>query len=191
MRLEPSFSRTCTASRSAVHKFSPASRRRASAAAAARASSRLSVMVATSRASGENRLRSEGLASVTSSSWPMRRRRRRSASRMMGRMRNQRTIRKVTPTISTTKARARQKLCRHTEAVSELILPASSRMTSAPAGCPFTWRGMAWSSHCTSPVRPNVKAFLPVLMACFTGPGGSDLKTSGGPSWTRSAPRAS
>ena len=59
----PACSRTWTASRSAVQRFSPASRRRASAAAAARASIRLSVMVSTSRASGVKRLRSSGLRS--------------------------------------------------------------------------------------------------------------------------------
>ena len=55
MRLDPKRSRMCTASRSAVHQCSPASRRRASASAAARAAIRLSAIVSTSRARGENR----------------------------------------------------------------------------------------------------------------------------------------
>ena len=78
-------------------------------------------MVATSFASGEKRLRSAEFTPVSSSACPILKRRRRSASRVMGRMRNQRTIRNVTPTMSNTKARVRQKLWRHTEVASELI----------------------------------------------------------------------
>ena len=111
---DPAVVLICTASRSGVQKCSPASRSRASAAAAARAAIRLSAIVSTSRASGLKILIPRARVTAPFRSAPSAVAASRSATRISGRIRNQRTITNVTATISTTVARIHQKLLRQT-----------------------------------------------------------------------------
>ena len=111
MRLEPVRLRMCTANRSAVHRFSPASRSRASAAAAARAAHQtLGHRLHFARQRRKTGSIPKHSAPLRCLRRPVRKWRMRSATRLIGRNRNQRTINKVTITMKTTNATTRQKL---------------------------------------------------------------------------------